>query len=510
VRWFWPQIALLLAYLALRLHRLTLYPAFMDEVFHLRWAWDTLALHPFGGFPDGKILIPWVLAPFLPTAHALWVGRAAIALIGVGGLAALLALGRALLGRPAALLAGMGYLVLPFAFFFERLAMADPLAASLGLIAAWLIVAALRSRGRWLPGLAGVALALAILAKLPMIAYLAVPALGWLLLGASPPNPLSTSGEGEASCRAAWPVLGRIYAVCLAALVIVIVPGVLRVGSFGIARAQGGNLVRADLVGLPGRIAANLSVSIGWLGAALTWPLLALGGAGLVWALVRRERGALFVAALALLGWGEFWALSTHLLPRYFLPGAAAWLLLGAAMAVWGIKQIAALGQVGRWLAALVALVTLTGVLTPLIRFVHVAYTEPARLPLPEYDRHDYIVGITSGYGVEEAARFLAGQAAGSPGVTAICIAAITCDWLNVYLMTTPGVALERTDMLTPAWLAGEVAAGRSVYLADDDPPQLERYDPGPEYRVVRALRFERPGGATAFTLRQIVPAEGP
>ena len=475
----WPEIGLLLLAFGLRLHRLTLFPLFIDEAFHIRWARETLALHPFGGIPDGKPLIGWALAPLWPFENALWVSRAAIVLAGTLGLAALLGIGRSLLGRRSALVAGLVYAFLPYAFFFERLALADPLAAALGLVAGWLIVVGLRGEDRRLAALAGAALALAVLGKLPMVVMLAVPALAWLLL---------------APRRDALPLLLWMYVVCLAILAPVFALGWWRTAATGLGNAQRFTSVAPGT--LPLRLWSNARLFGVWLGQYVGWPVLAMAGAGIVWGAVRRERGTLFIAGLALLPTLEFWVLSTHPLPRYYLLGTGAMLLLAGAFACWIVDRLRA---VSTWAARIVGLAGLLIVLAPAVGFLKTAYTAPASLPLVTMDRLDYIELNTSGYGLEDAALWLESYAARSPGVTVICTARITCDRLSVYLYGTPGLRFARTDVLTPDWVHQETSAGRTVLLTEDDPPHGDPFDPGAEYELEPVARFERPGRQSRF-----------
>src|SRR5688572_26588751 len=158
-------MGLLLLYAALRLHGLLRFPVFIDEAFHIGWARDVWSLHPFGSADEGKALIAWVFAPLWPFENGLWLSRAAVVIAGMVGLAALLALGKRLVGHSAARFAGLLMVLVPYTFFFDRLAFADSVAASFGLVAAALIVYAIDTRRRSIAVLAGVALTLALLVK---------------------------------------------------------------------------------------------------------------------------------------------------------------------------------------------------------------------------------------------------------------------------------------------------------------------------------------------------------
>ena len=56
---------------------------------------------------------------------------------------------------------------------------------------------------------------------------------------------------------------------------------------------------------------------------------------GVAWAVLRRDRRALFVASLIALPVLEFWVLSTYNVTRYYLPAAGPAVLISGALLVW-------------------------------------------------------------------------------------------------------------------------------------------------------------------------------
>ena len=485
-----PDLALLLLYLGVRIRRLLLFPVFIDEAFHLRWARDVWSLHPLGGVPDGKALGPWVIALLYPFENGLWLARLSAILVGMVGLAALLSLGRRWLGARVSWAAGLLYVLLPYTFFFERLALADPLAASLGIIAAWLIALAARSPRRWYAVLAGLALAAAILAKLPMAVFLALPVAAWALVLA----------PGER--RRAWLSIGAIYAVCLLLLAVVVGVSLPRVGVFGLGNAQRFTSVKAGT--LPARVWGNARLFFEWVPVYVGWPILILSGVGVGVSLVRRERRAVYLAAAAALPTLEFWAVSTYPVPRYYLLSTGVALLL-ASYGAWQLLDLARCASpVGTWLEPVAGAAALIAISAPMVGFVLTAYSAPAALKLAEPDARDAIWHSTSGFGLAEGAAWLEQETGTAQGITVVCSAAVTCDRLEAYLYGTPGLEFARADVVSPEWVAAQDALGRSAMLAEDDPPHGRPFAPPAGCRVERLQQFVRPGGLSTFTLYQI------
>ena len=169
----------------LRAHNPTELAFFWDENRHIERA----AAVVDGGHPainsHGKFLLYAWLAPFNPDRSvALHVSRSVVALFSLLGTAALFALTKRLFNQPAAFGAILFYAVVPMALFFERMVLADGLAAALGMLTAWQSVRFASyptyKRASWVGILAG----LAVMAKLTMtFSVVLMPVLAVLLLG---------------------------------------------------------------------------------------------------------------------------------------------------------------------------------------------------------------------------------------------------------------------------------------------------------------------------------------
>ena len=126
-----PVVALLLIHLLIRSHHITALEPYVDEGSHLVrgaavWHFET---HP-ARLAHGKLLTYFWLGLFEgPPSTALVVGRLSIALFSTLTAATIYLLGRWWQNHRTGLLALMIYACWPLAFFFERMALADPFAA---------------------------------------------------------------------------------------------------------------------------------------------------------------------------------------------------------------------------------------------------------------------------------------------------------------------------------------------------------------------------------------------
>src|SRR5262249_47029509 len=114
--------------------------------------------------------------------HSLLAARAVTVAFGAVSLASLFGAARRLYDRESALVASLLYLFCPYALFYDRLALTDPVQSAFATLALLLSVRAVED-GRWRDGLAlGLALALSVFAKaLGALAFL-TPALAFALL----------------------------------------------------------------------------------------------------------------------------------------------------------------------------------------------------------------------------------------------------------------------------------------------------------------------------------------
>lgn len=141
------QLAVVVGLLALqfllRAHSITQQGAFVDEGYHTDRAVQVykFAANP-GEFANGKILVYYWLGLFQGArSTALFASRTAIALFSLVTGATIYLIGRQIVNHSVGVAALALYIVLPFAFFYDRLALADPFASAFACLVVWRSIA---------------------------------------------------------------------------------------------------------------------------------------------------------------------------------------------------------------------------------------------------------------------------------------------------------------------------------------------------------------------------------
>ncbi len=180
-RAYWPELLIILLFFASRTAALTALPLHNDEGLHLTRAIQVWNGHPFYDIGDGKILGVWLIAAFYPQVSPVFVARIATVFVSALGLAAGIALARlASKRRSAALLVGLLWLVSPYLFFFERMALADIEAGVAVVVLTLALLPGVRITRRSTI-IAGIALGAALLFKVSTAPFIGIPVLSVLL-----------------------------------------------------------------------------------------------------------------------------------------------------------------------------------------------------------------------------------------------------------------------------------------------------------------------------------------
>lgn len=494
------MIALLLMYVASRLHALLALPMFLDEASHLtraQWVWQG---QPFYLLETGKALAPYLAALFWPFSGALFLGRVVVILIGTVGLAAAYAAGKALHSRDAGLLAALLWVAAPQLFFYERMALVDTTVGALAMLALGLAVRLARSGSLRAAVLCGVALALTVLAKLTGLVFAPLAILAAIL---------TPGGAG-------WRRRARAVLACYLTFALLLAGPALYILSRGAdPTGQSSGLTSLDARSLGDRLAANLGESLDAERVYFSDPLLLFLLAGIGLSILFRPRRAILALTLAILPLAAVMVTAQTLWLRYLAP-ATPFLLLAAAVgwaagAQWLARRLprgAILVRAAPWaIAALWAVSNLS--------FFVTAYREPARLPLPQGDHTEYVRWIPSGFGMREAAAYLDRLAAQDGPLVAVGVA-VNCNAARLYLPYGSPATLVCPDL---DWggrnyahivdLMGELLAREGViYVLDEDKnPPTAPPDAFPGLRVEIA-DFARPTGQYTVRLYRLLPAE--
>jgi 4-amino-4-deoxy-L-arabinose transferase-like glycosyltransferase len=132
-----PLVGLVLLYLIIRLVALTVLPMSSDEAIWIHWA-QIIVQYPsellISRLGDQSPLFAWLNAITLNIfSDPLVAGRWVSVLAGLASMVGLYFIGRDAFNRTAGFLAGLIYIVVPFAFFFDRLALPDGLLSALSI-----------------------------------------------------------------------------------------------------------------------------------------------------------------------------------------------------------------------------------------------------------------------------------------------------------------------------------------------------------------------------------------
>lgn len=178
---------LIVAVFGFRFVNLTVLPVFADEAIYIRWAQvmkaeSTLRFLPLS---DGKVpFFMWVIIPFLKfITDPLIAGRIVSVLSGFGTLAGVATLTWLLFKNiKVALIAAFIYAISPFAFFFDRLSLADSMLTMFGIWTFILMLLALSRNRLDFAMLAGFSLGGAWLTKSSALFFVLMLPFVWLML----------------------------------------------------------------------------------------------------------------------------------------------------------------------------------------------------------------------------------------------------------------------------------------------------------------------------------------
>ncbi|NDJ84706.1 MAG: hypothetical protein GYB66_02365 [Chloroflexi bacterium] len=487
-------VGLLLLHLLVRAHNILTLPLFVDEQSHLTRA---EVIYSFDHHPakdsHGKFLfyfLPGIFDLESFKDETLHLGRTSVALASLLTGALVFAIGSRLFDARVGLAATAIYALLPYASFFERMALADPFA---GLIATALVWQSIRfvsrpsrSRALWV----GLFMALAPAAKLTMSFVDFVPIIAVLLFGSYDSLVDLVRRYWRYGLWAAGVVIGFWAMVFIPAL---------------IDYTRGTDYVFYTPWLLETPVESSDSVIVDKLGdkweklvllTSLPMTILFLIGP---WLVKREQRKATLLVSSWLLA---TWFVSFFLVgyssfqSRYMTAGSPALVLL-LAVGAFAITDrlfprratiVAGLGW-AVW-AAVYAL-----------PFSYTAATDPTRLDMPWLDQHNYFESLYNAYGLIEAMDAIRADAEGE--VTVVLGTRFTprlFEYENLEYHRDREFNLSDADRpRTQQLILEPLAAGEPVYLVTDTYVDERRPDFPPMDGVVAIefmAEFEKPYGA--------------
>lgn len=387
-KWLILSICLLLIQLFLRSYKITSLLGYADE-----------SLVP------EKLLLYYYLAFFeTDRIHYLAVGRLAIALFSLLGAAALFGIGKRLFDARVGLLAQALYTFNPFAFFYDRMILADPMTLALIMVMIWVTLIWLKNPTRRMGIVMGIVLILPPLAKLTALAVVIAPILAILLIPPTIPNMGRGFRDRVQYYRQSLIIMYAIFGVFWAILSIPVVIGEIRGG-------ENRSVVIDDyLLNLNEKeqnfvenLIENTRLSIQQTVILYGYQIFLLTLIAAPLLLWRRPRQSIFLLILFVLSWARTISVGSYPSSRYLQIGVPFLLLILAA----GTLEMGAILRRANWIAALVAVYSIAwGML-----FWTLMIRDPINLGLPEEARWRFIQSMTAAYGQVDAIHYLEDQA---------------------------------------------------------------------------------------------------
>ena len=390
-------VALLLLFLLTQLWTLDSFPPFVDEAFHINFGNLVREQGLLARAEEGRQFTVWLyVAVQAQTGGApIFVARAVTVLAVVPGVAAAIATGQLLAGGWSGALVALLFTFSTFHLFFDRLALADPVSASAILVAAY-FGARLRVRAHWLDAvLCGLALFVAVGAKVSALPYLGLPVAAALTL---------KRPETAWRDQARWAVIALVVGAGLSTLFLggLLVRGVNPFFYLQSPSSTGQGIYFDKLALVPETL-------FGYAGPLMG--VLLLGG--LLVLLVRRQ----FYLPLLLIAPLLVQSLSGRQDSRHIVVSISLLLLIGAvAVEYVGVRAAPILRRLVLGLILLwVAMVWLP--------FMGALSNEPLNLALTSNDRDEYITAEGGGFGLAETLDALEGEGAERViGILANCL----------------------------------------------------------------------------------------
>lgn len=381
-------------YFLTRIPNLDILPIFADEAIYVRWA-QVMRAEPtlrFLPLSDGKTpLFMWATIPLLKFFdNSLIAGRFLSVAAGFGTLVGIFSLSRFFFGKKVAAIAGLFYVVTPYTFFFDRMALVDSFLNFWGIWALFLTILLARFPRLDLAMILGTTIAAGILTK---------PS-GWLFLMMVPASIILFNFKKPFSLR-----LTKLLVLWLIVAAIAwFAYNALKLGpNFQLIAIRNkdyvftlGEALRHPL----DPFLSHLGEILDWFGTLLTWPIFLLSLAGAVLAILKKDRILIFIliwVALPLLIQAEVAKVFTA---RYLIFNATPLIFLSAFFAAIAVDFLTKKLKFSNY-GGLILLLVLPSI------FIFHSLTDPTKAALPRKERSGYLEQWTAGTGISEVANFI-------------------------------------------------------------------------------------------------------
>lgn len=402
-----PIVVVLWGFFFVRVHAIDTLPYFVDELRHVGrsqvvWSFSDIEVSTT---PHKFLLYYWLGLFDLPLHLPGWLARTAVSVFSLLGAAGTYALGRRLFSPIVGLLS-LGFLSLfPFMFFYDRLALADPLTSSLIVLIAWWSLIVARHPTRRYGAVLGILICLMLAAKVLGGPLLLLPVTSILLVGLKPFN-LRRNYFQQAKC-----ILRQYRQPALTAILIVgIVWGIIL--TFYAMRTDFGQKedtspIVNNYLYQPAGYENNLErveEAVNYLWGSVLTVLAVIAFVGL---LLRNRSSLLYLLSGILPLWWTLLAIAGQLSTRYLTLVGHLWvvLIMGGLVSIESLLKAWTPFKSAKWRSSFVttAILMVWGIGFG-GRFWQTLIDEPTQLELPARDQHEYFRNQT-GYALQNAVK---------------------------------------------------------------------------------------------------------
>ncbi|PIU36322.1 hypothetical protein COT03_00210 [Candidatus Shapirobacteria bacterium CG07_land_8_20_14_0_80_39_18] len=387
-------LLLVFGYFLTRIVNLTVIPVFCDEAIYIRWAQIMRAVQSLRFIPlsDGKQpLFMWLIIPFLKIfSDPLVAGRIVSVLSGLGTMVGMGVLSYLLFKKKEiSLFASILYLVSPFCFFFDRMALADGLLSVFGiwyLVFSILLVKNLRLDFAMI---SGILLGLGLITKSPALFFALMLPLTIFVIN----NETMKQWSNRLKLVVLWIVV-MIFAFAIY--------NILRLGpEFHMIAIRNKDYVfsLSEILKYPlNPLTGNLKSVVEWYWILLTPPLFILGIFSIPLVLKNNFKKGLFLLLWWLIPLLAQSAIAKVYTSRYILFSVPVFLIFAAVL----LEQIFSTLK-----NKVLTTIFLTVIFIVPFYQVFLLIAFPQRAYLPENERKGYLEMWTAGYGIRESAEYL-------------------------------------------------------------------------------------------------------
>jgi 4-amino-4-deoxy-L-arabinose transferase-like glycosyltransferase len=303
--------------------------------------------------------------------------------------------------KEIAVIASVLYIVFPFTFLYDRMALFDPLLQATLLAATYFSIKTAKNFSYKYAVLWGISLGLAYLSKPIALVFLVLLPFGFLLFNIH-------------RLKKSWKHIGVL--ILIPTVIAELINNAQRVSSVyfmaGIKNSQFQQPIEELLKNPFALTVSNMHGFYNWVSGYYTIPFLLLGVIGIIILIVKNYKAGLLLAGLWIIPILGLATLGREIFPRYILFTTPYFLIITAWMFFLLYKLV------GRYTYLVVVLVA--ALLLPFIKTDFYLLTKPEKAQIPKTDYDQFVGTHPSGYGVDRVYAFINDVKANGEDITVV------------------------------------------------------------------------------------------